>query len=224
MPKPHIFFFSGVDGSGKSTHARQLYIYAKRSNLKVQYTWLRWSPFLTYILLFYSLIRRRTLKITFSRRGRRYTFKVHVFWIDPVLKTLYPRVFLFDSLLRYLLELFSSYMRRLDLIIFDRFFLDIIIDLLWETRNTAIFRYIEVKAVLRLLNRYKHCGLVLFADPLVIINRKADVISFREIKFKCNIFKLLAKVLNLEAIDTTSVSISEVFNIVVRRFHECVHK
>ncbi|MEM4619915.1 MAG: hypothetical protein QW607_06840 [Desulfurococcaceae archaeon] len=115
-------------------------------------------------------------------------------------------------------------MRRIDLIIFDRFFLDIIIDLLWETRNTTIFRYIEVKAVLRLLNRYKHCGLVLFADPLVIINRKADVISFREIKFKCNIFKLLAKVLNLEAIDTTSVSISEVFNIVVRRFHECVHK
>jgi len=115
-------------------------------------------------------------------------------------------------------------MGHLDLIIFDRFFLDIIIDLLWETRNTAVFRYIEVKAVLGLLNKYKHCGLVLFADPLVIINRKADVISFREIKFKCNVFKLLTRVLNLEAIDTTSVSISEAFNIVVRRFHECVHE
>ncbi|MEM1510354.1 MAG: hypothetical protein QW096_10870 [Thermofilaceae archaeon] len=224
MFKPCIFFFSGVDGSGKSTHAKLLRVYARKKGLKVRYMWLRWSPFLTYILLFYSLIRRRTLKITFTRRGRRYTFKVHVFWIDPVLKTLYPRVFLFDSLLRYLLELVSSYMGHLDLIIFDRFFLDIIIDLLWETRNTAVFRYIEVKAVLGLLNKYKHCGLVLFADPLMIINRKADVISFREIKFKCNVFKLLTRVLNLEAIDTTSVSISEAFNIVVRRFHECVHE
>ncbi|MEM4740330.1 MAG: hypothetical protein QXS63_04545 [Zestosphaera sp.] len=115
-------------------------------------------------------------------------------------------------------------MGHLDLIIFDRFFLDIIIDLLWETRNTSVFRYREVKAALGLLNKYKHCGLVLFADPLMIINRKSDVISFKEIKFKYNVFKLLAKVLGLEVIDTTSVSISEAFNIVVRRFHECVHE
>ncbi|MEM1661128.1 MAG: hypothetical protein QXR17_08355 [Candidatus Bathyarchaeia archaeon] len=222
MLRPHIFFFSGIDGSGKSTHARLLYVYARRNNLKVLYVWLRWSPLLTYILLFYSLILKRTLKITFTREGRRTIFKIHIFWVDPVLKRLFPRFLLFDSLIKYFFKVIIAYIRYLDLIIFDRYFLDVIVDLLWETRNSRIFRYAETKAILGLINKQKHCGLVFFANPSAVIDRKTDIISIKEIKFKYNIFKILAKELNLETRDTTSVPPSVTFNAVKECFCRCV--
>lgn len=222
MPKLHIFFLSGVDGSGKSTHAKLLYVYAKKNGLKTRYLWLRWSPFLTYTLFFYALIRKRTIKMTLTKNDQRITFKAHLFWTDPILRKIYPRGLLFDSLLRYLLELLFAYVRCLDLIVIDRFFLDIVVDLLWEIRDIGFLRYVETRVILKLISKYKHCGLVLFANPLVVITRKKDIVSFKEISFKYSVFKLLAKMLGLETWDTTDISLNETFKAVRRYLDKCM--
>lgn len=218
MFKPLVIIFSGIDGSGKSTHARLLYKYAKLKGLKVRYIWLRFFALITYPLFLYARLFKRTILVNVP-----YVAKVHIFWIDPVLKFLYPRLLLLDILIRFFIELMLTYVKRIDLLIIDRFVMDTAIDLIYETRDPSFLKSLIARTSLALLSKY-HYGLLTFiADPHVIVERKKDILSLKEITTKYCLYGIFAeRLLNIRPWNTTYVSVSDTVKFVLRHFHKSV--
>ncbi|MEM4888850.1 MAG: hypothetical protein QXJ64_05370, partial [Thermosphaera sp.] len=141
----NIIIFSGVDGSGKTTQAKLLEKFLREKQVKVRIFWFRWFAFFSYFLYFYAFLLRRTIKIKILNKS----LKIHAFYIDIVLQRLYPVFQSFDLLLKYLFTILYIKLRRIRVIIFDRFVLDLIVDLLWETRNHRILRNVFLRVLLQ---------------------------------------------------------------------------
>ena len=192
----HVFF-SGIDGSGKSTQASYLYYHMKLCGVRLHYVWLRWTAFVSYLLYAYAKIMRRN--ITLSYRGKR--FVIHIYWIDKSLRKLYPLTLLIDLFLRYIVSIINAYVRKAKIVIFDRYLLDTIVDLVWETREAKFLCSIIGKTAIALIS--KGVGVVLDVDPIVAAKRKDDVLSLKELMIKRRIYEILAKTLDLHVITST---------------------
>ena len=121
-----IIIVSGVDGSGKSTQLALLGKYLRARGFKVKYLWLRWFAVLTYLLYLYARLAGRTIVV----RTRSRPVHIHIFWMDPLLRYLYPRLLFLDLLLWFTLNKLATRMKGYDILLIDRFVLDVLIDLL----------------------------------------------------------------------------------------------
>ena len=192
-----IVCVSGLDGAGKSTIAGLLIRLYRRLGFRVLYRWFRWFALFSYLVYLYAKLLRRTLIV----RVRDHLIHVHVFWVDKVLKRLYPRILLLDLLLLYILVLTVSVSRKTDILLLDRCFIDTIIDLAWETRSTDFLNSIPAKACLGLQKNMKTVFLVV--DPKTAARRKRDIVSLKELYFKRRLYEKIGKLLQAPVIDTS---------------------
>ena len=198
-----IIVISGIDGSGKSTQLALLKHYLELKGLRIGYLWLRWFAAFTYILYLYARVRKRTIVV----RTRSRPVHIHAFWVDPVLRFLYPRFLLFDFIARFTISKLSACLKRYAILLFDRFTLDVVIDLLWDVRNVKILR----SAFIRSLWKYVKNMVILVVDPKEAARRKSDVVSLKEIAFKKRCFEIFAKHFSIPILDTTGVSKTTTF-------------
>jgi len=203
-----IIVISGVDGSGKSTQLALLKRYLELKGFRVGYAWLRWFAAFTYLLYLYAKVRRRTIVV----KSRSRSMHIHVFWVDPVLRILYPRFLLLDLLTRFAISMLVARLRSYDVLLIDRFALDIVVDLLWEVRDAKILRCILVHS----LWKYVRNTIILVVEPKEAAKRKSDVVSLKEIAFKRRCFEVIAKHFGIPIIDTTKTSISDTFKELVK--------
>ena len=182
---------SGVDGSGKSTLAL---ILRKRLS-EAEVIWFRWRALTLYTLYFYSRLRGLYVKI-YAPRIKRHVC-LHVFHIDPIAKILYPYLLYVDLTLFYFLHKFLSFFKRRRLIIFDRFYLDALVDVI------HICRYIKGFILKLFISMHMRASkaVILDADADTALTRKKDIISREEVGFKRKIYLALAKHLNIPIID-----------------------
>jgi len=206
---------SGIDGSGKSTQASLLYIYFLRKGYRVRYLWLRWFAVLTYPLYLYARLTGRTIVIQTRFRP----VHIHVFWTDPLLRRLYPRLMLFDILIWFTLNRLAARIKGYDILLIDRFVLDILTDLLWEVRETKLLKC----ALIRSMWRYVRNTIILMVDPREAIKRKRDIVSLREIAFKKKCFETLAKYFDIPILDTTGANTTTTFRKLIEllKLHTC---
>lgn len=214
-----LIIFSGIDGSGKSTHAKILYKYAIVKRIKARYVWLRSFSFTTYALLLYARLAKKTVVLEASGVGRA-KLRVRIFWLDPVLRALYPRFLLFDLLVKFLAVLLYADIRRIDLLIVDRFLMDALIDLVYGVRDSSFLKSLIARTCLTLINKYRRNHIVFLVDPRAAIRRKNDIISFREISFKYVLFKVLAESMNIKLWDTTEKPVSTTSRVVLEHFRD----
>lgn len=205
-----ITALSGVDGAGKSTQLAMLDHYLRSKGFKTYYLWLRWFSAFTYLLYLYARVMRRTIIVKRSR-----PVHMHVFWIDKALRILYPRFLLLDLLLRFHVGRFMAWIERVDVLIIDRSFLDTIVDLLWETRNTGFLRDPMMRIVWSAISKMN--TIILLVEPEEAIRRKKDIVSFKEIECKKNCFEVIAKYLNIPIINTSYKHVSITFEEIVKK-------
>lgn len=191
---------SGIDGAGKTTAIRMLSYLYKHLGFRVRCRWLRWFALLSYPLYLYARLLKRTLVL----HARGHYVRVRVFWVDKALRQLYPRVLLVDLLLYYLYTLITSLLGRADILLFDRCFIDALIDLVWETRDTRPLRSVLARACLGLQKGMEMVFLVV--DPRIAARRKRDVISLRELYFKRRVYERISKLLQVPVLDTSNKS------------------
>ena len=132
---------------------------------------------------------------------------MHVFWIDPTLKTLYPKLLLLDLLAWFTLNKLAARVRGYDVLLIDRFILDVIVDLLWEVRNTKFIRSMLIRSSWK----YVESTIILTASLREVIRRKGDAFSLREVAFKKKCFEILAKHLNIPILNTTETNVIATF-------------
>jgi thymidylate kinase len=183
----------GIDGSGKSTLAREL-LKILSNGLKVKIVWFRWRAFLTYALYLYSKIKRHTI-MKFNPRTCTY-IKVHRWNQDPLLKATYHHFLIIDMLLYYIFIQLIARLSQVDILIFDRFFIDALVDAIYETKNKTILKSFPSKIVYLHVKRISYC-VILDIPPEIAWQRKKDILSMREVSYKRGLYKSLATILGL---------------------------
>lgn len=195
-----VVCLSGVDGAGKTTLLKLLHALCVRRGIRAHYVWLRWFALLSYLIYLYARLAGRTIVVPTSARR----VHVHAFWVDRALRRLYPRALLLDLLLYYLFHLIVALLKRADVLLLDRCFLDAMVDLAWETRSARFLRSLVAKACLGTLRGLR--PIVLLVDPEVAARRKGDVVSLRELRFKGRVYELMAASIRAPVVDTTRLS------------------
>lgn len=194
---------SGIDGSGKSTLAPILSKHLSGAEV----VWFRWRALTLYALYFYSRLRGFYVKV-YAPRIKRHV-GAHVLHIDPVVKILYPYFLYVDLTLFYLIHKLLSIFKRRRLVIFDRFYLDALVDVIHACRRVD-------KLVLKLfisMHMRISKAVLLDIDANTALARKRDIISRGELEFKRKIYLILAKHLNIPIIDARRELIEVASNV-----------
>lgn len=211
-----VIIFSGMDGCGKTVHSSIIKTFLRNEGVKVGYYWLRWFSFLSTPLLLYAKLIRRSIKINYAGKTRVF----HLFAGDSILCSIYPNVLMLDILFKYLFIKFVSLLTRNDVILLDRAFLDVIVDLIYETNNPKILKSLISKTFIAILQRTK--TILLVCSPLIAIKRKrrSELLSIRELKYKLNLYLGLSKAIdtghNIIIIDTSYNDIKETKNLIMK--------
>jgi thymidylate kinase len=186
---------SGIDGSGKSTIASRIMALQRRRGLRVRVIWFRWRALTLYVLYAYSRLRR--LYVKFYHPIAKRWFLVHVFRLDPVTALLYPYLLFLDLAIHYIFNRISLLVLGVEVVIYDRFFLDALVDSLYESRRCS-------KRLLRLylsMHSKSSRSVVLDVDIKTAVERKKDIVSLKELEFKRKLYLLLAKYLNIPVVN-----------------------
>ena len=189
---------SCVDGSGKSTIAHLLVKNIARNNAettKTRIIWFRWRAFTLYALYLYSRLRRLYVRVYVSWLRR--WIGIHVFHIDAVARCLYPYLLFIDLTVFYLLFRLLWWVKSVRIVVFDRFYLDALVDAIYTCRYVdRVFLCLYIAMQGRVSK-----AVVLDVDADTAIARKKDIVSRREIEFKRRLYLILAKSLNIAVID-----------------------
>ncbi|WP_434730817.1 hypothetical protein WLZ34_03950 [Thermogladius sp. KZ2Tp1] len=186
---------SGIDGSGKSTIASHITALHRRRGLRVKVIWFRWRALTLYVLYAYS--RLRGLYVKFYHPVARRWFLIHVFRLDPVTALLYPYLLFLDLAIHYIFNTILLLVRGVEVVIYDRFFLDALVDSLYESRRCS-------RRLLRLyLSMHSKISnsVVLDVDVKTAVERKKDIVSLKELEFKRRLYLLLANYMNIPVVD-----------------------
>ena len=182
---------SGVDGSGKSTIALSL---LKRLG-GAEVAWFRWRALTLYALYLYSRLRGLYVKIYVPRMKR--CIGLHIIHADPITRTLYPYLLYLDLTLFYLLYKLFSLFKRAIFTVFDRFYLDALVDAIYSCRRVD---KLSLKLFASMHARASKT-VILDVDADTALARKEDVISRSEVEFKKRIYLILAKHLDIPLVD-----------------------
>jgi len=188
---------SGIDGSGKSTVASLLKHYFNSKGIKVKILWFRWRALILYGLYLYSRLRRLYLKIHIPSLGRK--IGIHVFHVDPVAKVLYPYLLFLDLAVYYLLNTLLVMFLKVNVIIYDRFFIDALVDVLHSCRSfsTSILKlYLSAQ-------KKTSKAIILDINADLALRRKRDIISRKELEFKRRVFLILSKYLQIPVVNAS---------------------
>jgi len=192
----NLIAICGVDGSGKSTIAHLLMGLLRRcGSAKSEVVWFRWRALTLYALYLYSRLRGLYVRVYVPRLKR--WVCIHVLHIDPVARRLYPYLLFIDLTVFYLLRRLLWWVKGIRIVVFDRFYLDALIDVVYTCR------YVD-KVFLRLflvMQMRASRATVLDVDVDTAVARKRDIISRSEIEFKRRVYMILAKHLNIPIIN-----------------------
>jgi thymidylate kinase len=148
-----------------------------------------------YALYLYSRLRGLYVKL-YVPRMRRYV-GLHAFHVDPIARVLYPYLLYLDLTLYYLLGKLLCLFKRAKLTIFDRFYLDALVDAIYACK--CIGR-LSLRLFISMHMRTSK-AVVLDVDADTALTRKRDIVSCSEVKFKRRIYLILAKHLGIPTVD-----------------------
>jgi len=191
-----LIAFSGVDGSGKSTVAHLLMRLLRRyGNARSKIVWFKWRALTLYTLYLYS--RFRGLYVRVYVPWLRRWIGIHVFHIDAVARRLYPYLLFIDLTVFYILHRLLWWVKGVKVVVFDRFYLDALIDAVYTCRCVDRF---SLSLYIAMQERVSG-AVVLDVDVDTAIARKRDIVSRREVEFKRSLYLVIARGLNIPIVD-----------------------
>ncbi len=160
---------SGVDGVGKTTHARLLVAALRASGRPARYEWLRFSHYTSLGILALA----RVVGLTRYRTVGGVRYASWEFHRSRAVAALFPWTVWVDTALRYALAVHPR-LRRAEWVVVDRFVPDILVDLMLAVGRCDLHRAPVGRAFARLIPPGARLVL-LDADEAVLRARRPDV-------------------------------------------------
>jgi len=188
-----VIVFSGIDGSGKSEHARKLVYELISCSKSAKYLWMRGKgkTFFSFPLL----VLCRLLKITKVHKLENETkVSEYPFHIYKPLRLLWPWLQLIDSIIYATVLIRLPLVHSHDILIIDRSVIDTLVDAISDVHSPYGIRILQ-RLFLSLLPN-NSLLIVLDVDEEIAMRRKKDILSKRYLSTRRKIYESLAKIYN----------------------------
>jgi len=211
---PRFIYFTGVDGSGKSSIIEMLIPEYSKHGIDAKRVWLRFNYLLTRPVLLYCRLTGLTRRV--YKDGKVYS--IHDFYKSKVISTMVQYLHLIDTAIAYLLKVWFPLKFTQQVILCDKFVYDILVDFMVETRELSLLDKAITRLFLRLLPK-DACVFAISVDKEEIIRRKPIVlIEDEEYDLKYKAYQLVMDRFRLttirnDNIDDTISKIKEMLNI-----------
>lgn len=171
MSAPRFIYFTGVDGSGKSTIIDEIMSELRSKGIKSKSVWLRFNYFFTRPVLLFCRI------IGLTRREKRGTkiISVHDFHKSKIIACMVQYLHFIDTVLAYILKVWLPLNFSNQIIFCDKFVYDILADFMVETKDFDLLNRNISKLFINLIPKNTPVFFI-SAGKEEIIKRKPDVL------------------------------------------------
>jgi len=188
---PLTIFISGLDGAGKTTHARKLVAALSALGLENKYVWMSGRG--RVLFSFYLLVLCRLLRITRVHKlenGLRVS--EYPFYAYKPIRVLWPWLQLVDSIIYSTICInIPLFFSNSLIIVVERNVIDTFVDVLTDTHNSLGLKTLQ-KLFLALLPE-NALVIVLDVDEKVAISRKRDILHIDYLKIRRRLYKSLSR-------------------------------
>lgn len=196
MKHSQFIYITGCDGTGKTTQARLLLKQLKAKGVKVRHLWLRYPFFLSIPLLFYARLRGYSWREV--QGGVRQSY--WDFQSSWVMCRVFPWVLLVDAALAALWKVFMP-MWRGEIIVCERFVLDMLVDLNIACGNNDLHRNLPGSLFLGLIPKSARV-IILDLTAETARERRTDLLWDRRLEDRFLAYRILSKDLHLSIISS----------------------
>ena len=184
-------YLTGADGSGKSTLLNAIKIELQNGGIETTTVWLRSPKIFSKPLMAYCRLKGYTKY--YMKDGVKYGY--HNFSSSKAVSFLFPFLQYIDFRIALLLK-----KRPQGIILYDRFVLDTLADLMVSTRRLDLHKTWIGRRFLCLMPPSTKVFIIM-VDELIIRQRKLDTLHDPNLSLKINIYGILAKDLNFEVLN-----------------------
>jgi thymidylate kinase len=171
MNTPRFIYFTGVDGSGKSTIIEEIIKELTLKGVKAKSVWLRFNYFFTRPVLFLCRMTGLTRR---EKRGDK-IISVHDFHKSRTIASMVQYLHFIDTVIAYVFKVWVP-LKFSDHIIFcDKFVYDILADFMVETKDLDLLDKYISKLFIKLIPENSPVFFI-SADKDAIIRRKPEVL------------------------------------------------
>lgn len=186
--RPPIIYFTGLDGSGKTTFANMLAEDLRRQGWPVKVVWLRMSHYLSKPLLLFCRIAALTEYEVID--GVRVGY--HHFYRSKIISWLYILLRGIDTWFDALIRVYIPARLFGKTIICDRYIFDALIDLIVDTHRTDLWNGILIRSLIILLPKESRI-LLIERDQSEIIACRDELRLSKTFRYRSELYKKLSK-------------------------------
>jgi thymidylate kinase len=192
--KNKVVYITGPDGIGKTTYLKSIEDKLIAGEKSTRHIWIRSPKIISKPLMAYC----RFIGLTKYKKIDGITYGAHLFYKSKIVSFIFPILQLIDFKIKWFLAKWS--IKPDDVVLFDRFSLDTLADLMVDTRKYQMHKNWVGRAFLKMLPENVDI-IILHVNEEVIRSRKLDTLHDDHLALKIKVYQILSKDLNLKVID-----------------------
>jgi len=187
-------YITGVDGSGKTTILKDVENKLQKQLKKTKHIWIRSPKILSKPLMAYC----RLIGLTKYRTIGGIQYGKHEFYKSKFVSWLFPILQLIDFKIKWYFE--KKNINSNEILLFDRFSLDTLADLMVDTKRENLHKTWIGKAFIDLIPQNTKI-LIPIVEEDIIRNRKKDTLHDEHLPYKIEVYNMLSQDLKIKTID-----------------------
>lgn len=206
----NYYYLTGPDGVGKTTFIKEVEKILQQNNINTTHIWLRSPKIFSKPLMAYCRLVGLTKRPVID--GIRYS--KHEFYRSSWVSKVFPIIQLIDFKIKWILLKFK--VNDGQTVLYDRFNIDTLADLMVDTKNMDLHRTNIGKRFLTFLPNFENV-IILIVDENIIRKRKKDTLYDKHLGYKIKVYKQLSKDLNIKLV-VNNGTLNETKDIILEKF------